>query len=191
MTASTRERIGDWFQTYTGRQFWPFDPRPEDVCIDDIAHALSRICRFGGHVTDWYSVAQHSVLVSLLVPSDLALRGLLHDAEEAYTGDMVRPLKRGLRVHTEAWDAMADGVTRVIAQAYNLRILLPAELAEIHRADNVALSTERRDLLRATGRVWRTDAEFPPMPERIAALERDDAEDLFLERFRFLSGRAA
>lgn len=69
------DRRGDWIQTFTGRRFWPLDPRPEDVCIEDIAHALSLKCRFGGHCTRFYSVAEHSVHVSNYVPAEFALWG--------------------------------------------------------------------------------------------------------------------
>ena len=79
----TSERIGDWIQTYTGRQFWPLDPRVDEIHIEDIAHSLSMRCCYGGHLTDFYSVAEHSVLVSLHVPQEFALWGLLHDAAEA------------------------------------------------------------------------------------------------------------
>ena len=85
-----------WFLTTTGRQFWPASPDPEQIQIEDIAHALSNLCRFGGHTREFYSVAQHSVLVSQNVPDDLRLVGLMHDATEAYCGDMIRPLKNVL-----------------------------------------------------------------------------------------------
>jgi len=65
-------RIGDWIQVHSGRQFWPLDPRAEEIDIGDIAHALSLVCRFTGHVKEFYSVAQHSVLVALTVKRWLA-----------------------------------------------------------------------------------------------------------------------
>ena len=66
-------RKGDWMQTYTGRQFWPIDPRANEVHIEDIAHALSMMCRYNGHCRTFYSVAEHSVLVSQHVPPEHAL----------------------------------------------------------------------------------------------------------------------
>ena len=60
-------RVGDWIQVYTGGQFWPLDPRPEEIHIEDIAHALALTCRFTGHCREFYSVAQHSLLVSYYV----------------------------------------------------------------------------------------------------------------------------
>src|SRR4051812_20612492 len=85
---------GDWMQTYTGRAFWPLDAQPEDVDPLDIAAALSMLCRYGGHVSRFYSVAEHCLLMSEAVAPEHALWALLHDATEAYMGDMVRPLKR-------------------------------------------------------------------------------------------------
>jgi hypothetical protein len=90
------ERKGRWMQTYSGGKYWPADPRPDDIKIRDIAHALSLICRYTGHVDYFYSVAEHSVLISRALPRELALQGLLHDATEAYLGDMSRPLKYSL-----------------------------------------------------------------------------------------------
>lgn len=90
-----------WIRTATGRWVHLLDPKPDQINLHDIAHALSRVCRFGGHIAGEgiYSVAEHSLHVSAMLrrqygdPS-LTLAGLLHDASEAYLGDMVRPLKQ-------------------------------------------------------------------------------------------------
>ena len=76
-----------------GSVFFPLDPRPEEIGIENIAHALAMSCRYGGHSLDYYSVAQHSVLVSRLVSRSDALCALLHDATEAFIGDLIRPMK--------------------------------------------------------------------------------------------------
>ena len=84
-----------WIQTFTGRQFWPLEPRADEIFIEDIAHHLSNLCRFTGACRSFYSVAQHSVLVSLCAPpGENPLWGLLHDASEAYLIDVARPVKR-------------------------------------------------------------------------------------------------
>lgn len=85
-----------WIQTFSGRQFFPLEPRVEDVCIEDIAHGLSNLCRYAGHCECFYSVAQHCLLVSRVVPREHALRGLLHDASEAYLIDVPRPIKHSI-----------------------------------------------------------------------------------------------
>jgi hypothetical protein len=100
-----RARAGDWLQTYSGKQFWPLDPRVEEIDIGDIASALSKTCRFGGHCLHFYSVAEHCVLLVRWVRANLAafpefsdlrlqLELLLHDATEGYLPDLIRPLKR-------------------------------------------------------------------------------------------------
>lgn len=173
-------RQGDWFLTYTGRQFYPIDPHPEDVCIEDISHALSMVCRFGGHVRTFYSVAQHSVIVSHLCPHS-AFQALMHDATEAYVGDMVRPLKRQL----SAYRLVEAGVWCAICGHFNI----PVEMApEIKAADNVALMTERRDLLTPTEHKWSLEEQYPPMDEVIVPLMPDEACALFMNRFEMLRG---
>lgn len=82
-----------WIQTYTGKQFWPLNPNKEAICIEDIAHALSMICRFNGHSKHFYSVAEHSVLVSKNVNPVYAFDGLMHDSAEAYISDLGKPVK--------------------------------------------------------------------------------------------------
>jgi hypothetical protein len=81
-------------RTFTGKVFDLKILDPESICIQDIAHALSHVPRFAGHLQNHYSVAQHSVLVSLLVPKEHRLAALLHDASEAYIGDMPTPFKK-------------------------------------------------------------------------------------------------
>ena len=83
-----------WIQTFTKKNFDPFHPDPQLIVIEDIAHALAYQNRFGGHGKRFYSIAQHSLLVSALSAFDDELYGLLHDASEAYLGDIPRPLKQ-------------------------------------------------------------------------------------------------
>ncbi len=127
---------GDYLTTISGRKFYPLDPRPEDVDIHDIAWSLSRICRFGGHVTSHYSVATHCVAMSYVVPEEDALWALLHDASEAYVGDMVKPLKKnmGLYMETEA------KVISVIMEKYGLPLEMPES---VRIADTGILNAER------------------------------------------------
>ncbi len=89
--------------TYSGKVITVFDPKAEQIDITDIAQALSMLCRFTGHTSSFYSVAQHSVLVSMCLPSRLGLQGLLHDAQEAYIGDLSRPVKHhpGMQAYRE------------------------------------------------------------------------------------------
>src|SRR4051812_31750950 len=82
-----------YIQTYSGTEFWPLSPKAADVKLIDIAHALSNKCRFAGHCREFYSVAQHSVLVSRQLPDEFKLWGLLHDAGEAYFADIPNPIK--------------------------------------------------------------------------------------------------
>lgn len=118
-----------------GGRHYPADPRPEDVNIADIAHALANLCRWGGHCPHFYSVAEHSVLVSYQVPRQHALTALMHDATEAYLGDVPRPIKVGLpeykRMEALNWLAIAE------------RFRLPKELPQcVHDADNAVLLAE-------------------------------------------------
>lgn len=167
------DRVGSWLQTFTGKQFYPLDPRAEDVDVRDIAHALSLICRFGGHVTKHYSVAQHSVIVSEIVPPHLALEGLLHDAAEAYIGDMVRPLKSAM----PEYKAVELRIERVLAQSFGLVFPFPPA---IKSADLRACMTEKRDLHNVQ-RAWTPRAE--PLPETIEPWDAQQAEAIFLARF--------
>jgi hypothetical protein len=95
------QRKGPFQVNASGGRWWPLDPRPDDFAMEDIGHHLAMICRYGGAPRFFYSVAEHSVLVSRHVPPELALHGLLHDAAEAVVGDTIKPIK----VLSE-WDAV-------------------------------------------------------------------------------------
>ena len=107
--------MSDWIQTYSGRRFWPLDPKAEDVAIEDIAHSLSLICRYNGHCREFYSVAEHSLLVAKVVAQnadscpELELAALLHDASEAYLTDVAKPVKPYLLGYQE-FEARVEAV---------------------------------------------------------------------------------
>lgn len=173
-------RVGNWIQTYTGRKFWPLDPRPEEVCVEDIAHALSLVCRFGGHCKEFYSVAQHSVFVSKYCPN-YPLWGLLHDAAEAYLGDLTRPLKVSLLDAGVSFYADAEaGVMRAVCDHFGLTY---DQLKEVKDADRVLLYTERRDLF-----AQQLDWLPGPIPMRftIVPMAPRQAECYFLDTYREL-----
>lgn len=168
----------DWIQTFTGRKFYPVAPRAADVAIEDIAHALSLLCRFNGHCAAFYSVAEHSVRVAAALPRELRLWGLLHDAAEAYLGDVPRPLKRNLTAFTTAEERLLE----VIAARYRLAWPMPAAVA---LADDRLLATEARDLMAPPPEPWGLTAE--PLPDRIAPWGPAEAEARFLEAFAELT----
>lgn len=145
-------RVGDWIQTFSGGQFWPLDPRAEEVELTDIAHQLAKICRFGGATEAFYSVAEHSLRVADLVPPELRLQALLHDAAEAYCGDVVRPLKRNL----VGFDAVEARIARVIGERFGVDLVALHPL--VKQADNEMLAVEFRDLLAHRG-------DRAPLPE--------------------------
>lgn len=139
--------------TNKGSYFFFDRPEEHDYLIEEIAHALSHICRFTGHTKEFYSVAQHSVLVSLLVPYEYKLEALLHDASEAYLGDVASPLKALL----PQYKAIERRVEQAIARRYSLRFPLPKP---VKIADGRMLVTEKRDLLTEERAIMSRD-EFP------------------------------
>jgi hypothetical protein len=117
---------GDWIETYTGKAIYIQDPQPEDLSIIDIAWSLSLQCRYNGHTQRFYSVAEHCVLLSLALPEELALTGLLHDASEAYLTDLPRPLKRCLPDYA----TYENKLMQCIADAFDIEWPLPGLVKE-------------------------------------------------------------
>lgn len=143
--------VGAWIETFTGKKFHLLDPRPEEICIEDIAHALSNQCRYTGHVKRFFSVAEHSYHVSLL-SAHHRLAGLMHDASEAYVCDLSRPVKQLTPVGPPYYE-VEDRIMRVIATKFGFEWPLPKE---VKVADNIMLLSEKDQLM--TDLSWSDDA---------------------------------
>jgi uncharacterized protein len=173
----------DWIQTYSGRVFWPLDPKAEEMDIEDIAHSLSHQCRFSGHAKVFYSVANHSILVSEKCKPENALWGLLHDASEAYLVDVPRPIKHASRLGSE-YRRIEKLVMQVVCEKYGLPVEEPPDVRE---ADNLLLSWEQRDLMAPPPIPWHTTVPVPFI-EKIKPLTPEESKKLFLKRFHKLIG---
>lgn len=171
------QRTGEWMQTVSGNAYWPGDPRADEVRIEDIAHALSMLCRYGGHCSRFYSVAEHSVLVSQVVPARFALVGLLHDATEAYVVDVPRPLKHML----VGYEPIEKLNWLAIAARFDLPTTLPPC---VKVADNAVLLAEKAVLMRPAPAAWQIPGEPADVP--IVGYAPERARRLFLDRFHSL-----
>jgi hypothetical protein len=143
-------------QTYTGRPFYPLEPREQDVDIFDIAHSLSMLCRYNGAVRKFYSVAEHCVLLSHAVDPENAQWALLHDAAEAYIGDMAWPLKQEM----PAFRLAEDGIMSVICTKFGLDPVQPEQVTEYDRR----IVLDERDALMAPAQIpWPYLEELAPL----------------------------
>lgn len=170
---------GGWFTTYTGKKYNPINPTVDMICIEDVARSLSNICRFGGHVKTFYSVAQHSVHVSHLCESKFSREGLMHDGPEGFIGDMVRPLK-----YTDAMIAFREVEEineRVFVEKFNLQDIMPVS---VKYADNVMVVAEALELFVPQPQ-WALEAlKKNPHPFKLTEIwTPDEARDKFLERY--------
>lgn len=172
----------NWFQTSTGKIFPLPDFTPADFSIEDIAHSLSLQCRFNGHCLMFFSVAQHSVIVSEVVPPEHAMWGLLHDASEAYLSDILSPIKV-LMPEYKTWE-------KRVMEAVCIRFGLPKEQPScIRTADLVSLATEKRDLLPPEAQMWQSLDGIEPTKKKIEPWPWAQAEQRFLDRFKELEER--
>jgi hypothetical protein len=174
--------VEPYFRTFTGKWVHIRDPHPDEIDIEDIAHALSHLCRFFGHTDGFYSVAQHSVLVSQQVPPRDALWGLLHDGAEAYLGDLSRPLKRAPEM--QWYRALEERFLGCFARKFGLSPELPESVL---RADDLLLATEFRDVTTLDhDHGWIVnECGVAPLDSGffIQPWSPDVAEDQFLRRF--------
>ena len=183
--------------TYTGKVFDLLEPKPEQVCIEDIAHSLAYQCRYTGHTRKFYSVAQHCVLMAETpdLPGD-PLAKLLHDADETYIGDIARPWKALLLVEVpqkeparsksrfpsignpEPVRRFEQKIQAVIGEALGTDLTYSAE---VKKADIRMMATEVRDLMPPgfSSEMWGIDISNP-VKETIVPWSPVHAEELFL-----------
>ncbi len=169
--------------TFTGRVVDPLDLAPDKVNIIDIAHSLANQCRFTGHVREFYSVGQHSVLCfwfasELGYPKPVRKQLLMHDGSEAYVADLARPVKRAAGLG-EAYRAVEDSVQATVAQAFGLRFPFDER---VHLVDNALLAAEQRDLMPRFRHI-----EVPLIyPYEIRPWTPDKAKGAFLDAYEEL-----
>ena len=178
----SNEKSKDWIQTFTGQKFFPLNPRIEDIKIEDIAHALSMLCRYGGHSSWFYSVAQHCVLVSYQIGGNnlLALTGLLHDASEAYLVDIPRPIKYSPLL--EGYRTLELNLEKMIAEKFGTLFPFPQE---IYDADIEVYASEARILMSPIHPDWDIPKYNSNLP--IDRWSPMGAESIFLNRFKYLT----
>ena len=182
---SRRER--GWMGTSTGRKFYPLDPRAEDIDIRDIARGLSMTCRYAGQVKRFYSVAEHCYHVSMHVPKEYALDGLLHDSSEAYIGDMIRPLKHQPEMHE--FRRAETAIELAVATAFDLNTSAEAQVA-VKDIDNRILVNEIRALSACPDYYLTTPGlgDIEPLNIDLQCWSPTAAEKMFMHRFQQLCG---
>ena len=173
----------DWIQVYGGNKVYPLNLQEKDIDISVIAHSLSMLCRFGGHTLKFYSVAQHCVQASWIVPAKDALWALLHDASEAYLSDLPTPIKHldCMLEYRLAEQRAMDTICRKFG-------LPEKEPVNVKFADDVMLATEARDLMAPMHPEWDEWIDVEPLRETIIPWTSGYAETQFLQRFHNLAG---
>lgn len=161
--------------TYTGKRFDLYEPDADLIDPRDISHSLAHLCRFNGHTREYYSVAQHCCMVADLVPDEDKLAALLHDATEAYIGDMVRPLKQWMH----AYQDVEDWIWERICTHFGLDQVLPAS---VRQSDLIALATERRDLMPIDPAIWDCLIGIEPTAEIIRPWSATEARLTYHQR---------
>jgi hypothetical protein len=178
--------ISGYILTSSGRWINPLNPKPDEIYIEDLAHALSNICRFTGHVRCFYSVAEHSCRISDAASPENALWGLLHDAGEAYIGDIAKPVKYQRPGFGTYYRRAQNKLDEAVISKFGLSMPEPEE---INYLDDMFVHTEQRDLMPEPiephpDSNYDLDTYSGPLhPERIEPWLPQQAEVEYLDRF--------
>lgn len=156
------------------------DPQPDQFTLRDIAGALSKICRFGGQIERFYSVAEHSVMCAEQAeadgfPLDTQIAALMHDAAEAFVGDVVKPLK----IMLAEYPAIEDRVESVIAEKFTIDFRGEREV--VREIDRAMLIAERRQLFSRDDVEWFGENEVRKLSVDFQCWNPRDAEHWFLK----------
>jgi hypothetical protein len=170
--------IGPTITLHSGASFDFLDPSSSEFTIEDIAHGLSNICRYAGQCRAFYSVAEHSIHVSRVV-KDFELAALMHDAAEAFTGDVTRPLKQLV----PAFKRIEAEIERAILARFGIPDRIPKE---VKQADLSVLAAEQAQIMPPGTDGWARVEGIEPAPIVIEHLSPTRARAMFLRRFEEL-----
>lgn len=177
----------DWMMTFTGRHVFPLDLKPEDVDIRDIAHHTAMQCRYNGSVRTFYSVAEHMIQISADILDRTgdtlkALQGLIHDGNEAYTGDMIRPVKNSLKQNFAFWKQIEDNNEQAICKALGV----PYPLDPIVKECDKRIIVNEKTSLFGKNKPW--DWNYEPLDIVIRGWLPHIAEENYLHQYGRLTG---
>lgn len=182
------ERKGDWIQTYTNKQFWPLDPRADEIHLLDVAAGLANECRFGGQCQIFYSVAEHSVLIAMYAIKEMGVSArdaralLFHDASE---GLGLKDIPRPVKVFLPGYKEIEHRVMLAVAERFRFDWPLPTSLKSLD--ERIGL-TEERSIMGPPPAAWRTQQEqfraTVPLPVQIQCWRPAEA----MARFISLAG---
>lgn len=162
----------------SGRRFDLLNPLSSEFDIEDIAHGLANVCRYAGQCRAFYSVAEHSLLVSETV-NRYAFEALLHDSAEAFIGDITRPLKKLLPDYRE----IEGRIEKAVAERFSLDF---AAKATIKEADLRVLAAEQEQVMAPGCADWAREAGIAPASVTVRSLPPSDAKAAFLRRYEEL-----
>lgn len=162
--------------TRSGRQVSLLNPQYSQIDIGDIAHGLAFQCRFNGQTSRFYSIAQHCLMVTSILPDHLKLAGLLHDAAEAYIGDVVQPLK----VLLPDYQVIESNFNQAIGLRFNVNL---DHQEEVKAADLIALATEKRDLLPRERCDWELLKGIRPLDRLTLPMSPEQSEESFMRTY--------